>query len=334
MVQKSLEILEQSVFVLVNESVNRVHDIASVVTKTKAIKSLIRKRLAGKSNSRNTEINFVSQFLVHWFQLTTRKVLVLSQLFVHRFQQHFVVDFANSETRFVHDSDYTFMRCFDQVANNLVVEIINVRPRDALTLVFLLFLLQNKLDEELLQFLIAVVDAKNIPMFNIFIFRRKILNSPELLEAVDVKYLKSVNIENADDAIETLLSILVGNFDGFVDAANDPGEKTIVNRLRQRISSKFSLRLVVTLLHNISMGSDDSLSQSGSNFTFGNHERLRQCFDLVLVLNNDLFFLRAKLNVSQMQNRRNSPPNAVCLFGGKTECFKSRHRCLVIIFFG
>jgi hypothetical protein len=50
--------------------------------------------------------------------------------------------------------------CLNQVADYLVVEVINVGPRDAFALVLLLFLLENELDEELLEFLIAVVDAE------------------------------------------------------------------------------------------------------------------------------------------------------------------------------
>lgn len=52
------------------------------------------------------------------------------------------------------------MRCFDQVANDLIIKILNVGPSDAFSLIFLLFLFQHKFDEKLLQFFVAVVDAE------------------------------------------------------------------------------------------------------------------------------------------------------------------------------
>ena len=56
----------------------------------------------------------------------------------------------------------------------LVVEVVDVDPLDALALVLLLLLLEHELDEELLQLLVAVVDA-------------------ELLEAVVVEHLEAWN---------------------------------------------------------------------------------------------------------------------------------------------
>lgn len=57
--------------------------------------------------------------------------------------------------------------------------------RDSFRSVFLLLLFEGELDEELLEFLVAVVDAK-------------------LLETVPLKNLKSVNIEKTDEISTTL----------------------------------------------------------------------------------------------------------------------------------
>ena len=86
-------------------------------------------------------------------------MLVIRELFIHGFQQHFIVHFSDGDARFIHDGDDSFVRRFDQVADDLVVEVLDVRPCNALSLVLLLFLLQNEFDEELLKFLVTIIDA-------------------------------------------------------------------------------------------------------------------------------------------------------------------------------
>ena len=49
---------------------------------------------------------------------------------------------------------------FNQVHDDLVVEVLDVLPLDALSLVLLLFLFQHQLNEELLKLFITVVDAE------------------------------------------------------------------------------------------------------------------------------------------------------------------------------
>ena len=49
---------------------------------------------------------------------------------------------------------------FDEVAHDLVVEVLDRRPLDLLANVFLLFTLESQLDEDLLQLLVDVVDAE------------------------------------------------------------------------------------------------------------------------------------------------------------------------------
>lgn len=83
----------------------------------------------------------------------------MRQLLVHHFQQHLVVDFADGQASLVHDGDDSLMRRFHQVADDLIVEVIDVGPLDAFPLVFLLFLFEHKFDEELLKLFVAVVDA-------------------------------------------------------------------------------------------------------------------------------------------------------------------------------
>ena len=106
-------------------------------------------------------------------------MFVASKLPVHLFEQHRVGDLANVEARLVHDRDDPLVRLVDQLADDHVVEVVDVLPLDSLPLVLLLLLLQHQLDEQLLQLLVAVVDA-------------------ELLKTVLPKDLKAVDVKNSN----------------------------------------------------------------------------------------------------------------------------------------
>jgi hypothetical protein len=110
-------------------------------------------------NLRYTKIDFVSQLFVHRFQLTTRVVFVARKLLIHRVEQHFIVDFSDCHACFVHDCDNSLVRRLDQITDDLIVEILNVRPLDAFTHVLLLFLLEDKFNEQLLKLLVAIINA-------------------------------------------------------------------------------------------------------------------------------------------------------------------------------
>ncbi len=70
---------------------------------------------------------------------------------------------------------------------NLIIEILNLLPLNALSLILFLLAFDGFINENLLQFLVHKVDA-------------------ELFERVRVKDFETVNIENAD-----CLDILLGN---------------------------------------------------------------------------------------------------------------------------
>ena len=106
-------------------------------------------------------------------------MFVASELPVHLLEQHRVGDLPNVETRLVHDRDDPLVRLVDQLADDHVVKVVDVLPLDPLPLVLLLLLLQHQLDEQLLQLLIAVVDA-------------------ELLKTVLPKDLKAVDVKNSN----------------------------------------------------------------------------------------------------------------------------------------
>jgi hypothetical protein len=113
------------------------------------------------SDSRDAEINLVPQFLVHRLQLSTRKMFVMCKLLIHGLQKHLIVYFSDSQTSFVHDGNDSLVRRFDQLTNDLVIEILNVGPFNTFFRILLLFLFQNQFDEKLLEFFVTVVDAVN-----------------------------------------------------------------------------------------------------------------------------------------------------------------------------
>jgi hypothetical protein len=49
---------------------------------------------------------------------------------------------------------------FNEIADDLVVEVFDFRPLDSLTNIFFLLRLESQLDENLLQLLVDIVDAK------------------------------------------------------------------------------------------------------------------------------------------------------------------------------
>lgn len=71
----------------------------------------------------------------------------------------------------------------DHLANEGVVKEGNIDPLDALVLVLLLLLFKHYLDEQLLEFLVAIVDA-------------------ELLKAVYAKHFKPVDVQHTDDCLD------------------------------------------------------------------------------------------------------------------------------------
>ena len=83
----------------------------------------------------------MAQRFIHWIQFPTGVMLMLRQFLVHSIQQHLIGDFANVQACLVHDSNKSFVRLLDEVADNLIVEIFYILPGDTFSQVFLLFLL-------------------------------------------------------------------------------------------------------------------------------------------------------------------------------------------------
>ena len=85
-------------------------------------------------------------------------------------------------------------------------------PLDPLPLVLLLFLFEDQLNEELLELLIAIINA-------------------QLLKGIIIKYLKPVNIKDTDDSAVVLPSYIDAKFG--INVTDYPCEETIVHSLEQ-----------------------------------------------------------------------------------------------------
>mmetsp|Transcript_45984 Transcript_45984/g.115760 ORF Transcript_45984/g.115760 Transcript_45984/m.115760 type:complete len:287 (-) Transcript_45984:724-1584(-) len=118
-------------------------------------------------------------------------------------------------TDVVQDAEHAgWVLCLDEVAHNLVVEVVDLLPLDPLAHVFLLLGLQRELDEDLLELLIDKVDA-------------------ELLEPVVLEHFEPVDVEDANQ--EGRL-VSVAHFQRLVDLAHNPREQAIVDCLGQRVA--------------------------------------------------------------------------------------------------
>lgn len=72
------------------------------------------------------------------------------QLSVHFLQEHDVGDLPNIQAGFVHDCNDSLVGLVHQLADDEVVEVVNVLPLDALPLVLLLLLLQHQLCKKII----------------------------------------------------------------------------------------------------------------------------------------------------------------------------------------
>jgi len=130
-------------------------------------------------------------------------------------EQELVIDVANAEARVVNDRDHAPMRLLDQVTDHFIIKVVNVRPIDVLSLVLFLLLFQHKLNEQLLQLFVAVVDA-------------------ELLEAVRLEHFKAVDVQHTDDGPFTGAHSAL-NVQDLVYSREDEREQLLVHGLGESV---------------------------------------------------------------------------------------------------
>jgi hypothetical protein len=87
-------------------------------------------------------------------------MLVLLQLLAHVLKKQLIVHFAHRIARLVQYGNYALVRLLNQIAYDFIVEVLNVLPVDVLSLILFLLLFEDELNEKLLEFFVAVVDAK------------------------------------------------------------------------------------------------------------------------------------------------------------------------------
>jgi hypothetical protein len=129
---KIKQVLDESVLVFVCHTCYMVHDIAGVVLHQKLGTASLKVRVGGKSRC-------------------TLYKAVVSRGRIRVCSRGGIVQ--SSE-------DPRGAALLNKVADDLVIEVFDLRPLDLLTDIFFLFSLQSQLDEDLLQLLVDVVDAE------------------------------------------------------------------------------------------------------------------------------------------------------------------------------
>jgi len=96
--------------------------------------------------------------------------------------------------------------------------------------------------EELLQLLVAIVDA-------------------ELFEAIRIKDLKAIDVKYSNDRVESRLGLATSEEYSTIYTGYDPGEKTIIDGLGQRIFAILCLCGIMILLHHIATSGNCAFGQ-------------------------------------------------------------------------
>ena len=123
--QKTLEVLEEGVSILLDEARDCVDHVPGIML--------------------DQEVLAVTQHLVHGVGPPRGVVIVGLELPVHLLQERDVGDLAHVEAGLIHGCDDALVLLLNQLTDNHVIEVLDVLPLDALPLVFLLLLLQYQL---------------------------------------------------------------------------------------------------------------------------------------------------------------------------------------------
>lgn len=147
-IQQSLKVLEQRVFVLVEEPRHIVHHVTCVmpamIEKKKTMSVTKQRSIGGEWRLPDAEIRAVLELLVERAQLPAGEVLVLRQLLLHGLEQHLIGDASHVEARLVHNGQDSLVRLFDEIAYYLIVKVLDVLPGDPFAQVLVLLLFEHQ----------------------------------------------------------------------------------------------------------------------------------------------------------------------------------------------
>lgn len=96
-------------------------------------------------------------------------------------------------------------------------------------------------NKQLLQLLVTIIDT-------------------ELLKAVCLKNLKSINIQYSDKQV---LIGAFGHFDGFIDARHNPCEESVVHSLCECVAGVLRIRYIVFFADEFASCAEHSANQGG-----------------------------------------------------------------------
>mmetsp|Transcript_5287 Transcript_5287/g.8740 ORF Transcript_5287/g.8740 Transcript_5287/m.8740 type:complete len:349 (-) Transcript_5287:1254-2300(-) len=160
------QIFVERVFVLLHHAFDLVHHVAGIVFDAESRAAQVKVRMATAARC------------------------------AHTLHERFVGTFCHGVHRFTniiqHEKDSWWIFSFNQITHNFVVKVWNWIPFDAFALILFLFIFQREFNENLLQFLIHIIDA-------------------HLFETVFVKDFKTENVEHTND--KTVGIFLHGSID-------------------------------------------------------------------------------------------------------------------------
>lgn len=161
-------------------------------------------------------------------------------------QAYLISNFTDIQASFVHDSNDAFVSLLNEFADDLIVKVVDSLPGDSFPLVLFLLAFENELDEQLLELLIAVVDA-------------------ELLEAVGVEDLEPVDVQDADkSSLVAFVWIFIVNIYRAIYSGYYPGKQPLVDGFCEGVSPVLGFCQRVILLHDLASSCYHSLGQRGA----------------------------------------------------------------------
>ena len=220
------QVLDESILVFVGHTCYVVHDITSVMLHQKLGSASLKVRVGSKSSSTLYEA-----------VISCGRIRVCS---------------CGGIVQSSEDSGGAAL--LNKVADDLVIEILDLRPLDLFTDIFFLLGLQGQFDEDLLQLFIDVVDAELLE--GIFLECQMSVVSGSNLSVIpqrsqiqkcpvtDIKWRGTGERTRRTHQNSNQLADCSTRFHRNVDTRDNPLEQIVIDSLRQRISPRASLRRI------------------------------------------------------------------------------------------
>lgn len=277
--ERLLQVPEEQIVVLVQEPVDAVGDLAGVVNQAELV-------------AQHDLLDVGRRLLV------ADVVMVLRQLVRELLEEGDVRGLARPQALLVQNGDDALVLLLDQIADHLVVEVLHRDPLDALPAVLVLLGLQRQLDEQLLQLLVAEVDA-------------------ELLEAVLLEDLEAVDVQDAHHVALGAPGLLRLQRD--VQALHQPREQPVVDGLGQGIPGIDGQFMVQRRGHHITASIDGAMGEGGLQFARIHAQEPGSGHHQVAAVDLGIALHLAEGDIAQMQDAGHNAEDLALLLLGEID---------------